>query len=1150
MTAEEFVQKWSKTQLSERAASHEHFIDLCHLLDQPTPAEADASGENYCFEKYVKVVGSASKGSKGDSGFVDVWKRNCFAWEYKGKDKHKTLDDAYRQVYQYRDDLDNPPLSIVCDIRTTEIRAHFPGYPTEKTVIKLEELPGRLETLRRVFTNPLSFKPEKTREQMTSDLADTFGDLADKLLSRSEAIPATLWHGQGDPVAHFLMKVMFCLFAEDIGLLPEKLFTKLIDRCLFEPENFKPFCSELFDKMKKGGWYGNDRIDYFNGGLFDDAPPLALNLAELPILARAAEKGWAAVEPSIFGTLFERILDPKKRAQIGAHYTSKADILLVIEPVIMTPLRRKWIAVQEQISPQLKQVVAETDRRKRDVISAPVRVAIDDLRRYLAAQRILDPASGSGNFLYVGLQQLLDLDDEIVRFAARYDIALNPFPYIRPTQLHGIEINPYAAELAQVVIWIGYLQWLAEHRIDNPKRPILDKLVTIKNEDAILDLSKPNLPTVARWPEVDFVVGNPPFLGSKMFRKSGLSDDYLHALWKAYDLPRSSDLCCYWFELARRHIERRNGKQPGTRVGLLATQAIRGGENREVLERIKRSSDIFMAWSDHKWVLDGAAVNVSIIGFDDASETTRTLDGVGVKEINANVSADTNVGAATELIENANICFQGPVVVGPFDIPLEVARQMLAQPNVNGRPNRDVILPVLNAKDLTARDLGWFIVDFGQRTVEEAAGYEAPFAHVLAHVKPLREKNKDRQRRERWWQHGRAGTDFRNALGSVPTLIVTPRVSKYRVFVRRPSITRTTDATVVFARADDYLLGALQSSVHTTWALEAGTQLEDRPRYTPSTTFDTFPLPWPPGKEDVKHPAYLRIAQAAKALNEQRERWLNPPEWIEPLAAKIDLADTFEDVPATARALVRQSAIMAAAAKDARLKKRTLTNLYNERPTWLKLAHEQLDRAVLAAYAANDPAGEWPEEWAAVWVDSGAGKPLPVEHPLRSKRAEVDQRVLTNLLRLNHQRATGATPTGGGPAKATPPHAHRSLDDPKLARALGEYRDGLRELYDPKTKATLPGPLDNPKKGPRLDRVVLFGSQARGTASPGSDVDVLIVLNGAFNPDREIERTSKLTADVSLRHGVMINRIVMNKEQADSRKGPLHDNICRDSLIL
>jgi hypothetical protein len=176
-------------------------------------------------------------------------------------------------------------------------------------------------------------------------------------------------------------------------------------------------------------------------------------------------------------------------------------------------------------------------------------------------------------------------------------------------------------------------------------------------------------------------------------------------------------------------------------------------------------------------------------------------------------------------------------------------------------------------------------------------------------------------------------------------------------------------------------------------------------RYTPSTTFETFPLAWPPGSEDANHPTHQRVAAAAKSLNEQRERWLNPPEWIDPLAAQIDAADTFDDVPAEARALVRQSAIAAAAAKHEKLKKRTLTNLYNERPTWLKIAHRELDRAVLAAYAATDPGGDWSEDWADAWYDTGAGQPLPAGHPLAAKRAEVDQSVLANLLRLNHERA-------------------------------------------------------------------------------------------------------------------------------------------------
>lgn len=998
---EQFVAKWSKAQLSERAASHEHFIDLCRILDQPTPAEADATGTDYCFEKHVRVVGAASKGSKGDAGFVDVWKRGCFAWEYKRKDKHNSLDEAYRQLYQYRDDLDNPPLSVVCDIRTTEIRAHFPGYPTEKTVIKLEEIPGRLDVLRRVFTSPESFKPGKTREQMTGDLAELFGDLADKLLTRLHVVPDTLWHGQGDPVAHFLMKVMFCLFAEDIGLLPESLFTKLVDRCLFKPENFQPFCAELFEKMKRGGYYGNDTIEHFNGGLFDEAVPLALNHAELNILARAAREQWAGVEPSIFGTLFERILDPRKRAQIGAHYTSKGDILLVVEPVVMMPLRRKWSAVQEDIAPHLQQIAVEKDRKKRDVIAAPIRVKLDDLRRHLGEQRILDPACGSGNFLYVALQQLLDLDDEIVRFAARYDITLNPLPYIRPTQLHGIEINPYAAELAQVVIWIGYLQWMAEHQIDNPKRPILDKLVMIENRDAILDLSKPKLPVPAQWPEADFIIGNPPFLGSKLIRGS-LGPEYVQGLRKAYQLPSTSDLCCYWFEQSRHALQ--NSRH--VRTGLLATQAIRGEGNREVLSRITKDGQVFEAWSDHEWTLEGAAVNVSIVCFDAGNEGARKLDGRPADKIHSDLTTALALVDARRLPENKNLGFRGVEKGGSFDVDWTIARQLLASPNPHGRSNAEVIRPYLNGVDIVRRSRCTWLIDFTGATAKDAAAsYEGPFRHVETHVRGERQKNAYKHLAEGFWMLRRPVQELRDAVANQKRYCACANTFKHWSIVFVPVTTLTDSSTTAFARDDDFFFGTMHSALHNLWLLKQGTRLEDRPRYTPTTCFEPFPLPWPPGKEEVKHPAYLRIAEAASRLNEQRERWLNPPEWIEPLAAKIDAADKFEDVPPEARALVRQSAIMAAAAKDARLKKRTLTNLYNERPTWLKLAHQQLDRAVLAAYAAVDPAGEWSEDWADVWLDSGAGQPLPAEHPLHARRQETDQRVLANLLRLNHQRA-------------------------------------------------------------------------------------------------------------------------------------------------
>jgi hypothetical protein len=1012
--ADRFVEKWSNSQLSERAASHEHFIDLCRLFDQPTPASADATGAEYTFEKPVKVTLSASKGSKGDAGFVDVWKKGCFAWEYKRKGKYKNLDEAYRQLYQYRDALDNPPLSVVCDIRTIVIRTHFQGYPTAKIELKLEEIPGRLELIRRLFVNPDSFKPAKTTETVTLDLANEFGKLADRLIERYPPDDLNLFQRAGDPVAHFLMKVMFCLFAESIRLLPDKAFTKIVQRSQEDPEKFTERATKLFAAMRTGGEYGSDEIPYFNGGLFDDKPAIPLTHGDLTILRWVADRDWAGVEPSIFGTLFERLLDPKKRAQIGAHYTSKADILLVVEPVVMLPLRRKWQAILDEMKDAIEKHDAEPDRKLRDLLSAPIRIRFDEFRRHLGAQRILDPACGSGNFLYVALRELLDLDDQIVRLAAHHDIPLNPIPYVRPVhgthaQLMGIEINRYAAELAQVVIWIGYLQWLSVRGIDPPHNPILSKLDCIDNRDAILDLSDKDNPAPAKWPEADFIIGNPPFSGSKVFRENGLTDEYVAAMFSAFDLRQTSDFCCYWFELARLRIL----SHTSTRAGLLATQRIRGDDSRDVLERIKKGGDIFLAWSDRKWIPNDrkTAVHVAIIGFDDGRESHKVGDGNPRENINADLTyADDYRNEAAKLAENRNIGFMADTKGNAFEGPAPAFRALLASPNPHGRTNADVMRPWVNGIDISKRCRGLWIIDFGtEMTQSDAASFEAPFEYVREHVFPERRNNRRESYRRLWWRHVEPRPAMRRAIAPLDRVIVTVATSKHRLFAWLGSAFLADHKLTVFARDDDYFLGNLHSAAHEIWTRTMGGQVRDVKSgftYTSTTCFETFPLPWPPGKEEVKHPAYQRIASAARDLDEKRERWLNPPEWIEQVAANVDAADRFEDVPESARPLIRQSAIMAAAAEDARLKKRTLTNLYNERPTWLKLAHETLDRSVLAAYAAVDPQGNWSEDWAAVWVETGAGQKPPADSPQAAERTRVDQAVLGNLLRLNQARVT------------------------------------------------------------------------------------------------------------------------------------------------
>jgi len=604
----EFVHKWSASQRTERAASQEHFIDLCRLLGEPTPNEADPTGDFYAFEK------GTTKTAGGD-GFADVWKRDHFAWEYKGK--HKDLNAAYQQLLQYREDLNNPPLLVVCDLDRFEVHTNFTS--TQKQVYRFSladlaeptatatcALPP-LDVLRALFRQPTRLRPQQTTAQVTEYAATEFARLADSLRAR---------HYDPERSARFLMRLLFCLFAEDIGLLPPKIFTRLVEATRARPAQFAPRLKQLFAAMATGGSFGADDIAHFNGGLFTDDDVLELGEEDLGVLARATLLDWTSIEPAIFGTLFERSLDPDKRAQLGAHYTSRDDIVLIVEPVLMAPLRRRWTEVQAQVT----ELAARRDSATGAARTRHEQTLARLLREFgdeIAAVRVLDPACGSGNFLYVALKHLLDLEKEVITFAIAQRLS-GFFPRVGPEQLYGLEINPYAQELAQIVVWIGYIQWLHDNGFGTPSSPILKPLHNIERRDAILARDGAGNLVEPEWPDADVIIGNPPFLGGKLLRR-GLGDEYVDAMFQVYggSVPREADLVTYWFERARALIAA--GKL--RRAGLLATQGIRGGANRKVLEHIKQSGDIFMAWSDREWVLEGATVHVSMVGFDDGTST-------------------------------------------------------------------------------------------------------------------------------------------------------------------------------------------------------------------------------------------------------------------------------------------------------------------------------------------------------------------------------------------------------------------------------------------------------------------------------------------------------------------------------------------------
>jgi len=974
MSPEQFIKKWRHSTLKERSASQSHFNDLCALLGEPTPTDADPDGTWYTFERGAKKTG-------GGDGWADVWKRGCCAWEYKGK--HKDLTAAFAQLQRYAIALENPPLLIVSDMDTIAIHTNFTNTVQEIHVLSLDDLqdPDKRRLLKWAFSEPERLKPGITTLAITEKAARQFAELAQALRDRGF---------EAQRVAHYLNKLLFCMFAEDADLLPQKIFTKMLETAVQRPQDFVGMAQDLFRAMQNGGRVGFEAIEWFNGGLFDGDDALPLQEAEIKKLLTVARMDWSAIEPSIFGTLFERGLDPSKRSQLGAHYTDPVSIMRIVQPVVIDPLLAEWVGIKPKIKQALEKYAALKGATKTTKTKPKALIEAENLYQHflerLKNYRVLDPACGSGNFLYLALQHLKDLEHRVMLEAEEMGLHMG-FPGVGPECVLGIELNPYAAELARVTVWIGDIQWTLRHGFNPSRNPILKKLDQIQCRDAVMDyvraLDAGGLAYgETEWPAVDSIIGNPPFLGDKKMR-SELGDEYTEALRALYKgrVPGGADLVNYWFEKARAQIEAGKARF----AGLVATQAIRAGSNRKVLERIldtprplagegqgeRESLAIFNAWSDEEWVNEGAAVRVSLVCFAGAHGAPCLLDGQPVAAIHADLTAgrglDLTQGCPLEV--NAGVAFQGPVKVGSFDIPGEIARQWLAQPNPNGRSNCDVVRPWANGQDITGRPSDAWIIDFGaDRTEQEAALYEIPFAHVLREVKPQRDAQNDAGRKAKWWLHGRTGADLRAALTPLKRYIATPRVAKHRMFVWQDVSVLPDSRLYAIARADDATFGILHSLIHEVWALANASMHGDgneggRPTYNAKSCFETFPfpdgltpdLPSPPAPlplagEGSKEGVVERISAAAKNLNALRENWLNPPEWVDWVRTKEEEKANFPARP------------VAKLGHEAELKKRTLTNLYNQRPAWLDNAHKELDQAVAAAYGWADYTPAMPDE--------------------------------------------------------------------------------------------------------------------------------------------------------------------------------------------
>ena len=936
---------------------------------------------------------------------------------------------------------------IVCDLDRFVIRTNWTNTVSERHEFTLEGLrdPSNLQKLKWAMSDPDRLRPGKTRQDLTKDVAAEFAALANNLRKRGH-----------DPqeVAHFVNRLVFCMFAEDANLLPNKMFVRMLEAGKAAPDEFKHLASTLFAAMKGGGLVGFEHIEWFNGGLFDDSSALPLTEDDIALCLKAASLNWSEIDPSIFGTLFVRGLDPDKRSETGSEYTDREKIMMIIEPVISRPLVREWEAIKATIiakmtparqalddavknaaaypelaeevravqkrAAKLPQLFSDLAKQRRVRGSDRARASLGAASRALTATqsecedihkkfmerlrsfRVLDPACGSGNFLYLALIALKDFERRVVIEGEA--LGFHPsLPQIGPEALLGIEINGYAAELARVSVWIGEIQWMRRNGFGVSKHPILKPLDTIRHQNAII---ADDMKAVV-WPGANVIIGNPPYLGAKLMkRRLGASmTNGIRALYKGR-LPGFTDLVCYWFENARAMVE----SGITERVGLVATNSIRKNTNLPVMHRIVGMAPIFEAWNEEQWTVDGAAVDVSLICFGNADDAPRRLNGETVVAINPDLTAGLNLTVARSLKENRNGAFLGIQKSGPFDVSGEVARAWMAEPaNPNGHSNVEILKPYWNGDDLAGRPRDMWFIDLPLGLTEANASlYEKPFRHIKKTpdehgktVQELRNESGGVSDKYPWWQPWRPRPEMRSRIERLRRYIVTPETAQYRLFAWLSYPVLPDKNLIVIPRDDDLMFGILHSRFHAAWALRKGADLEDRPRYTHTTTFATFPFPdgMTPGdlpSQARALPTAPAIEAAAAHLNAVRDAWLYPADLV---------VRTPEGRPGFPDRLLPRSATAANA-----LARRTLTSLYNEPPDWLAGAHRALDDAVAIAYG-----------WPTTITDDDALSKL-LEMNLRRASQEASRSVGAGKKAVGNSKAPTpkkrARPAGRAPATA------------------------------------------------------------------------------------------------------------------------------------
>jgi hypothetical protein len=921
-----FISRWTAREGGAERANYQMFLsELCDVLGvhRPDPAGADRELNDYVFERAVRPRdGDAATAPKR----IDLYKKNAFILEAKqsrlpdgrmverGKLAPLTdepanlgkrsisrgwdvmMKNARQQAesYVFLLDADHPapPFIIVCDVgHCLELYADFTGtgrayshFPDRNDFrIYLHDLrEEKTRTLlKRIWQEPHALDPSKEAARVTRAIAKRLAQVSKALEERG---------CNAEDVAHFLMRCLFTMFAEDVELLPADSFTNLLEKSVADPAHFPHRLKALWQQMEKGDEFSHvveTRVRHFNGGLFKDTTVFPLGREEIGELLEAAKYSWTEVDPAIFGTLLEQALDKTERRKLGAHYTPRAYVQRLVEATVMGPLREDW-----QNALRKAEHAKETGDEKAAI--AIVRA----FHRQLCATRVLDPACGTGNFLYVSLELMKKLEGEVLETLAQLgepeSMGLDR-ETVDPHGFLGLELNPRAAAIAELVVWIGYLQQHYRNRTGHPSEPILRAFENInfgqrQGYDAVLTWDGYPVPQVAEkdgrrvetypnarrpeWPEAEFIVGNPPFIGGKDLR-ARLGDAKTQALWAAHKhMNDSADFVMYWWDRAAELLTVKGS--PLRRFGFVTTNSITQEFSRRVMKKRMEAKTpvlLVMAIPDHPWTkadADAAAVRIAMTvaakgecdgvlrevvresGLDTDEPVVELVERSG--KINPDLTVGTDVGSVAPLLANEGLCSRGVSLHGAgFIVTPEEAQHL----GLGRRPGLEKhIRPYRNGRDLTATPRGVMVIDlFGLEADEVRKHYPEVYQHILTTVRPERERQfaesgtKDSESYARfWWLFGKPRQELRPALKGLSRYIATVETAKHRIFQFLGASILPDNMLVAAASADPLHLGVLSSRLHVSWALRAGGWLGmgNDPRYSKSRCFDPFPFPDPP----------------------------------------------------------------------------------------------------------------------------------------------------------------------------------------------------------------------------------------------------------------------------------------------------------------